>query len=142
MGTNTDAEAAELKQYDRICKNRFDQLAQGQKSMLALLRGAGNDPGLVGHVSAHAEHITEVRKTLYDKGGMVDTVNGIAQNTEAASAARERTRALVYSIVSKLITVGILALIGLLSALWYERREPPRPPADAGVETSAAERSR
>jgi hypothetical protein len=114
-----------------VCKLLLGELKKTTNTILGLLRGVGDDPGIVGRVRSHADSIDDVRRTLYGpdgSDGLVDAVHELkTTGTHRAEVERER-RALVYSVVGKLLTAAILALIALIFSIYKWGGPPPRAP--------------
>ena len=95
--------------------------------LLVLLRGDGDDPGLVGHIKRNSDHLVEVRGAVFGNkigSGLAYQVQQLLANGQIRQTAEERKQAFIRSIISKLLTAAIIALVAFFLAL-YQRMQAP-----------------
>ena len=118
----------EARQYEQICRERFDQQYEQGREILELLRGKGDSPGLVALLSRHDEHIKDLRVTLYGEKsgeGLAFQVQGLSMNGLSRKTDEQERRAFVRAVICKLMTAGIIALAALLLGLYKSQPAPP-----------------
>ena len=112
------------QRYNLECRPRFDNIEVKLDDVLKLLRGEGSDPGLVGDVRTHGEQIADLKRTQQQRGTFVE------------------------SILNKLLTAAIIALIALLFSMYRAqgnastRSETPQPAATGATDDPTEPRAR
>ena len=112
------------KQF-QMCSRRFDSIEakvdKGIAEIVNLLRGVGDDAGLVGHVSQNTQTITTLKGVVFgDKGesGLTYQVQQLMANGRNRNTAEEERKAFWRGMISKLITAAIIALAAFLLGLY------------------------
>lgn len=104
-----------------ICSKRFDHIETKIDRILVLLRGEGDKTGLVGRIGHNTEQVTLLRKVTFgDKtaSGLAYQVQQLLANGASRQTAEQERKAFMRSVISKLLTAGLIALVAFLLSLY------------------------